>query len=60
MLAAVIQRPPNDANVPGATSRRFPPLWSVEDGGAYFVVRDHGGQGLASVHLRDDDFSEGI
>jgi len=24
-------------------ARRFPPPWSVEDIGAAFVVRDHGG-----------------
>lgn len=34
-------------------SRRFPPLWSVEDIGAAFVVIDSGGQKLAYVYYED-------
>jgi hypothetical protein len=39
-------------------SRRFPPLWSVEELDACFVVRDHDGQGLAydMVRLSDAGF----
>jgi len=28
-------------------ARRFPPLWSVEEGETYFVVKDNDGQQLA-------------
>jgi hypothetical protein len=31
-------------------ARRFPPPWSVEDNGACFIVRDHGGQKLAYIY----------
>jgi hypothetical protein len=34
--------------------RRFPPPWSVEDIGAAFVVRDHGGQKLAYVYYEEE------
>jgi hypothetical protein len=30
---------------------RFPPPWTVEEGDAYFVVRDRDGQQLAYVHF---------
>jgi hypothetical protein len=30
------------------TPRRFPPSWSAEETDACFIVRDHGGQALAS------------
>jgi hypothetical protein len=30
------------------TPRRFPPPWSAEETDACFIVRDHGGQALAS------------
>jgi hypothetical protein len=35
------------------TERRFPPPWSVEEGEAYFVVKDNDGQQLAYVHFDD-------
>jgi hypothetical protein len=35
-------------------TRRFPPLWSVEEQPACFVVRDHSGQKLAYVHFEDE------
>jgi len=35
-------------------SRRFPPLWSVEEQDACFVVRDHSGQNLAYVYFEDE------
>ncbi len=35
-------------------ARRFPPPWTVEDVGAAFVVRDHGGQALAYVYFEDE------
>ena len=35
-------------------SRRFPPLWSVEEQAACFVVRDHGGQALAHIYYEDE------
>jgi hypothetical protein len=34
--------------------RRFPPLWSVEEQDACFVVRDRGGQQLAYVYFEDE------
>jgi hypothetical protein len=34
--------------------RRFPPLWSVEEQSACFVVRDHSGQQLAYVYFEDE------
>ena len=35
-------------------TRRFPPPWTVEDTGAAFVVRDHGGQKLAYVYYEEE------
>ena len=35
------------------SQRRFPPLWSVEEGETYFVVKDHDGQQLAYVYFDD-------
>jgi hypothetical protein len=35
-------------------TRRFPPLWSVEEQPACFVVRDHSGQKLAYVYFEDE------
>jgi hypothetical protein len=37
-----------------APSRRFPPLWSVEDIGAAFVVTDSAGQKLAYTYYEDE------
>ena len=37
-----------------APSRRFPPLWSVEDIGGAFVVTDSAGQQLAYVYFEDE------
>ena len=34
--------------------RRFPPLWSVEELEACFVVRDRSGQALAYVYFEDE------
>jgi hypothetical protein len=34
--------------------RGFPPLWSVEEQAACFVVRDHNGQQLAYVYFEDE------
>jgi hypothetical protein len=34
--------------------RRFPPPWSVEELDACFVVRDHNGQKLALVYLKNE------
>jgi hypothetical protein len=34
--------------------QRFPRPWSVEEQGAYFVVRDHSGQQLAHVYFEDE------
>ena len=36
------------------TDRRFPPLCSVEDIGAAFVVHDSAGQKLAYVYFEDE------
>jgi hypothetical protein len=33
--------------------RRFPPPWSVEEGEAYFVVKDSTGQKLGYVYFDD-------
>ena len=35
-------------------ARRFPPPWSVEDNGACFIVRDHGGQKLAYIYYEEE------
>jgi hypothetical protein len=35
-------------------SRRFPPPWSVEEGPAYFIVRDGTGQALAYVYFEEE------
>ena len=35
-------------------NRRFPPLWSVEEEAAYYVVRDHDGQQLAYVYFEGE------
>jgi hypothetical protein len=34
--------------------RRFPPLWTVDDVNACFVVRDSSGQKLAYVYYEDE------
>ena len=34
-------------------SRRFPPPWTVEDNGAYFIVKDSVGTALAYVYFED-------
>jgi hypothetical protein len=36
------------------TGPRFPPLWSVDELEACFVVRDHNGQQLAYVYYEDE------
>jgi hypothetical protein len=40
--------------------RRFPPPWSIEEGGTYFVVRDHSGQALAYVYFENDPIRPGL
>jgi hypothetical protein len=35
-------------------NRRSPPPWSIEDNGACFIVRDHGGQALAYVYYEEE------
>ena len=35
-------------------ARRFPPLWSVEETDACFIVRDHNGQALAYVYFEEE------
>jgi hypothetical protein len=35
-------------------SRRFPPLWTVEDLGSCFVVKDDAGQKLADVYFEEE------
>ena len=39
---------------PQMTTRRFPPLWTVEELDACFVVRDHSGQQLAYVYYEEE------
>jgi hypothetical protein len=39
-------------------ARRFRPPWTVEDIGAAFVVRDHGGQALAYVYFEEAEAEE--
>ncbi len=34
--------------------RRVPPPWTIEDIGAAFVVRDHGGQQLAYIYYEEE------
>jgi hypothetical protein len=36
-------------------ARRFPPLWSVEETGACFIVKDHAGLSLAYVGYLFDE-----
>jgi hypothetical protein len=36
------------------TSRRFPPLWSVDEATESFCIRDANGQALACVYLEDN------
>jgi hypothetical protein len=36
------------------TSRRFPPLWSVEETAACFIVRDANGHALAYVYFEQE------
>ena len=35
------------------TDRRFPSLWSIEEGKTYFVVKDANGQKLRYVYFDD-------
>jgi hypothetical protein len=35
-------------------SRRFPPPWSIEEGTACFIVRDHDKQALAYVYFENE------
>ena len=35
-------------------ARRLPPLWSVEETDACFIVRDHNGQALAYVYFEEE------
>jgi hypothetical protein len=35
------------------TDRRFPSLWSIEEGKTYFVVKDANGQKLGYVYFDD-------
>ena len=35
------------------TTRRFPPLWSVEETDACFIVKDHTGHSLAYVYFKN-------
>ena len=37
-----------------SAARRFPPLWSVEETPACFIVRDNGGQKLAYVYYEEE------
>ena len=32
------------------SERRLPPPWTIEDNGAYFIVRDRNGQALAYTY----------
>jgi hypothetical protein len=34
--------------------RRFPPPWTVEETAPCFIVRDHNGQALAYVSIREE------
>jgi hypothetical protein len=34
--------------------RRFPPPWSIEEGAACFIVRDHDKQALAYVYYENE------
>jgi hypothetical protein len=45
-----------EAALPGVTEsrRRFPPPWTIEDDGAYFIVKDTNGQALAYVYYEDE------
>ena len=36
------------------TPRRFPPSWSIDETGAYFIVRDANAQALAYVYFEDE------
>jgi hypothetical protein len=34
--------------------RRFPPPWSIEEGAACFIIRDHDNQALAYVYYENE------
>ena len=36
------------------SARRFPPPWSIEEGAACFIVRDHDKQALAYVYYENE------
>jgi hypothetical protein len=38
----------------GASPRRFPPPWQIEETGACFIVRDANGQALAYVYFEEE------
>jgi hypothetical protein len=40
--------------VKSVAARRFPPLWSIEDIGACFIVKDSTGQKLAAVYYEEE------
>ena len=35
-------------------TRRFPPPWSIEEGSACFIIRDHDKQALAYVYYENE------
>jgi hypothetical protein len=35
-------------------NRRFPPPWSIEEGSACFIIRDHDKQALAYVYYENE------
>jgi hypothetical protein len=37
-----------------AMPRRFPPPWSIEEGAACFIIRDHDKQALAYVYYENE------
>jgi hypothetical protein len=54
MLNALDRKPACATMELDMATRRFPPLWSVEEQAACFVVVDHSGQKLAYIYFEDE------
>ena len=53
-MSAQLNQPRSRTRNSECLGGRFPPLWSVEELDACFVVRDHNGQKLACVYFENE------